>query len=118
MTAFSRHGTYKKEKFMKNKKSIQVSPYALADVIEALTNDSEHFVDIVVTKEDGHLVVMFNRTHKSCSGLSEGLLNKATAKEDKPDHCPMQGNTDLCDNTTKYDITTSTNEINPNVKTK
>ena len=116
MTAFSRHGTYKKEKFMKNKKSIQVSPYALADVIEALTNDSEHFVDIVVTKEDGHLVVMFNRTHKSCSGLSEGLLNKATAKEDKPDHCPMQGNTDLCDNTTKYDITTSTNEINPNVK--
>ena len=109
---------YKKEKFMKNKKSIQVSPYALADVIEALTNDSEHFVDIVVTKEDGHLIVMFNRTHKSCSGLSEGLLDKATAKEDKPDHCPMQGNLDLCDNTTKYDITTSTNEINPNVKTK
>ena len=109
---------YKKEKFMKNKKSIQVSPYALADVIEALTNDSEHFVDIIVTKEDGHLVVMFNRTHKSCSGLSEGLLDKATAKEDKPDHCPMQGNSDLCDNTTKYDITTSTNEINPNVKTK
>ena len=42
----------RKEKFIKNRKSIQVTPYALAEVIEALTNDSEHFVDIAVTKED------------------------------------------------------------------
>ena len=30
---------------------------------------------------------MFNRIYKSCSGLSEGLLDKAPAKEDKSDHC-------------------------------
>lgn len=55
---------------------------------------------------------MFNRIYKSCSGLSEGLLDKAPAKEDKSDHCQMQGDSDLCDNTTSMD------EINPNVKTK
>lgn len=43
---------HKKEEFIKNRKSIQVAPYALADVIEALTNSPEYFVDIVVTKED------------------------------------------------------------------
>lgn len=103
---------HRKEEFMKNRKSIQVAPYALADVIEALTNDTEHFVDIVVTKEDGHLVVMFNRTHKSCKCLNEGLLGKAVPKEDKPICYPMHGDPILCD------TTTSAGENNTNMTTR
>ena len=60
-------GYYDKDRFIKNRKSFIVAPYALADVIEALSNDYDNLVDICVTKEDGHLVVMFNRTLKpSC----------------------------------------------------
>ena len=55
---------YNKDRFIKNRKSFNVAPYALADVIEALTNDYDNLVDICVTKEDGHLVVMFNRELK------------------------------------------------------
>ena len=85
----------------------------LADVIEALTNDTEHFVNIVVTKEDGHLVVMFNRIHKSCKRLNEGLSGKAIPKEDKPIYYPMHGDPILCD------ITTSTGKNNnTNVTTR
>ena len=54
--------------FIKNRKCFEVAKYALADVIEALSNDQDHFVRIVVTKEDGNLVVMFERKHKSASG--------------------------------------------------
>ncbi len=105
---------HRKEKFIKNRKSIQVAPYALAEVIEALTNDTEHFVDIVVTKEDGHLVVMFNRIHKSCKCLNEGLLGKATPKKDEPDYSdyPMHGDPILCD------TTTSVGENNTNMTTR
>jgi hypothetical protein len=88
---------HRKEEFIKNRKSIQVAPYALAEVIEALTNDPDHFVDIVVTKEDGHLVVMFNRTHKSCKCLNEGLLDKVIPEKDKPVSYPMHGDPVLCD---------------------
>lgn len=85
---------------MKNRKSIQVAPHALAEVIEALTNDPEHFADIAVTKEDGHLIVMFNQIHKSCECLNKGLLDKTTPKEDKSVHYPMHGDPILCDITT------------------
>jgi hypothetical protein len=98
---------HRKEEFIKNRKSIQVAPYALAEVIDALTNDPEHFADIVVTKEDGHLVVMFNRTHKSCKCLNDDLLGKAIPKEDKHDYLhdypmrdypiPTHGDPVLCD---------------------
>ena len=58
--------SYHNEKaFIKNRKSFNVAPYALADVIEALANDDEHFVDICVTKEDGKLMVMFNRIYRN-----------------------------------------------------
>lgn len=57
-------GYYDKECFIKNRKSFNVAPYALADVIEALSNDYDNLVDICVTKEDGNLVVMFNRKLK------------------------------------------------------
>lgn len=60
-------GYYDKERFIKNRKSFNVAPYALSDVIEALSNDYDNLVDICVTKEDGNLVVMFNRKPKpSC----------------------------------------------------
>ena len=52
--------------FIKNRVCFEVAKYALADVIEALANDTENFVRIVVTKEDNQLVVMFDRRHKSC----------------------------------------------------
>lgn len=55
---------YDKDRFIKNRKSFNVAPYALADVIEALANDYDNLVDICVTKEDGNLVVMFNRKPK------------------------------------------------------
>lgn len=55
---------YDKDRFIKNRKSFNVAPYALADVIEALANDDDNLVDICVTKEDGNLVVMFNRKPK------------------------------------------------------
>lgn len=107
---------HRKEEFIKNRKSIQVAPYALAEVIEALANDTEHFVDIVVTKEDGHLVVMFNRIHKSCKCLNEGLLGKATPKKDEPDYSdypmrdyPMHGDPILCDITTSAGENNNTN---------
>lgn len=56
---------HNEDAFIKNRKSFNVAPYALADVIEALTNDDRHFVDICVTKEDGRLVVMFNRIYRN-----------------------------------------------------
>ena len=56
------------DRFIKNRTCFEVAKYALADVIEALSNDQDHFVRIVVTKEDGNLVVMFERRHKSVSG--------------------------------------------------
>jgi hypothetical protein len=114
---------YRKEEFIKNRKSIQVAPYALADVLEALTNDQEHFVDIVVTKEDGHLVVMFNRTHKSCKCLNDDLLGKAIPKEDKHDYLhdypmrdypiPRHSDPILCDT-----ITSASENNNTNVTTR
>lgn len=55
---------YDKYRFIQNRKSFNVAPYALADVIEALSNDDDNLVDICVTKEDGNLVVMFNRKAK------------------------------------------------------
>lgn len=61
-------------KFISNRKSFNVAPYALADVIEALANDDEHFVDICVTKEDGRLVVMFNRIYKD-KAVDTGCTN-------------------------------------------
>ncbi len=81
---------------MKNRK-IKVTEYALADVIEALTNDPEHFTDIVVTREDGHLVVMFNPTIEECECLNE-LIGKALPKKDEPDYpgYPMRGNPIVC----------------------
>lgn len=57
--------TYEEE-FIKHRKSFKVAPYALADVIEALSNDSEYHTDICVTKEDDHLVVFFYRRFKGC----------------------------------------------------
>ena len=54
--------------FIKNRTCFEVAKYALADVIEALSNDQDHFVRIVVTKEDGNLVVMFERRRKPVSG--------------------------------------------------
>ena len=97
---------------MKNRK-IKVTEYALADVIEALTADPKHFTDIVVTREDGYLVVMFNPTIEECKCLNEGLLGKATPKEDKPISCyPMHGDPILCD------ITTSAGENNTNITTR
>lgn len=74
---------------MKNRK-IKVTEYALAEVIEALTADPEHFTDIVVTREDGHLVVMFNLTLEECGCLNE-LIGKAVPKEDKPICYPIHG---------------------------
>ena len=98
---------------MKNRK-IKVTEYALAEVIEALTADPEHFTDIVVTKEDGHLVVMFNPTIEECKCLNE-LIGKAIPKEDKP-IChpiyPMHGDPILCD------TTTSAGENNTNMTTR
>ena len=80
---------------MKNRK-IKVTEYALADVIAALTSDPKHFTDIVVTREDGHLVVMFNPTIEECECLNE-LIGKAAPKEDKPISCyPMHGDPILC----------------------
>ena len=104
---------------MKNRK-IKVTEYALAEVIEALTNDTEHFVDIVVTKEDGYLVVMFNPTLEECerlndslSGKAKGLLDKAAPKEDKPiSYYPMHADPILCD------ITASAGENNTNMTTR
>lgn len=105
---------------MKNRK-IKVTEYALADVIEALTNDPEHFADIVVTKEDGHLVVMFNSTIEECTCLND-LLGKVIPKEDKHDYphgylmrdypIPMHGELVLCD------TTTSAGENNTNMTTR
>ncbi len=90
---------------MKNRK-IKVTEYALAEVIDALTNDPEHFADIVVTKEDGHLIVMFNSTIEECTCLNE-LIDKVKPKEDKhyyPGYpireYPMHGDPILCDITT------------------
>lgn len=60
------------ERFIRNRVSFEVAPYALADAIEALTKDQEHLVRIVVTKEDNRLVVMFERRHKSLCGRCEG----------------------------------------------
>ena len=99
---------------MKNRK-IKVTQYALAEVIEALTTDTKHFADIIVTKEDGHLVVMFNPTIDECECLNE-LIKKVTPKEDKPGYpmrdYPMHGDPVLCDS----DITTSAVEkLNTNV---
>ena len=86
MTAFSRHGTYKKEKFMKNKKSIQVSPYALADVIEALTNElnelkknkpqqkKEEISQLSFNKEDDIAI-----TPKSTISISEDKMRLLTS---------------------------------------
>ena len=102
---------YKKENNMKNRK-IKVTEYALAEVIDALTNDPEHFADIVVTKEDGHLIVMFNSTIEECKCLNKGLLGKATPKEDKSVPYPMHGDPILCD------ITTSAGENNTNMTTR
>ena len=70
-------GYYDKDRFIKNRKSFNVAPYALADVIEALSNDYDNLVDICVTKEDGNLVVMFNRKLKpshdmNCCGSIRG----------------------------------------------
>ena len=106
---------YKKEEFMKKRKSIQVTSYALADVIEALTKSPEYFADIVVTKEDGHLIVMFNSTIEDCKCLNEGLLCKAIPKENKPDYypIPMHGDPIPCDITT-----TSAGENNTNMTTR
>lgn len=104
-----------KKNNMKNRK-IKVTEYALADVIEALTSDPEHFTDIVVTKEDGHLVVMFNPTIEECKCLNE-LIGKAMPRKDEPDYpgypmrdYPMHGDPILCD------TTTSAGENNTNVK--
>lgn len=99
---------------MKNRK-IKVTEYALADVIEALTNDPEHFTDIIVTKEDGQLVVMFNPTIEECECLNE-LIDKVTPKEDKRGYpmrsYPMHGDPILCD------TTTSAGENNTNMTTR
>lgn len=51
-------------RFIKNRVCFGVAKYALADVIEALARDQDHNVQIVVTKEDGDLVVMFERRPK------------------------------------------------------
>lgn len=89
---------------MKNRK-IKVTEYALAEVIEALTTDPEHFTDIIVTKEDGQLVVMFNPS-----------IDKVTPKEDKRGYpmrsYPMHGDPILCD------TTTSAGENNTNMTTR
>lgn len=97
---------------MKNRK-IKVTEYALADVIEALTSDPEHFTDILVTREDGHLVVMFNPTIEDCTCLNE-LIGKALPKKDKPDYpgYPMRGDPILCD------TITSASENNTNMTTR
>jgi len=58
--------------FIKNRKSFTVAKYALADVIEALSNDDDNIVEIAVTKEDGNLVVMFTRRHRSTLRGTEG----------------------------------------------
>jgi hypothetical protein len=113
---------HRKEEFIKNRKSIQVAPYALADVLEALTNDQEHFVDIVVTKEDGHLVVMFNSTIEECTCLND-LLGRALPKEDKHDYpgypmrdypIPTHGDPVLCD----INVTSAGENNNTNVMTR
>lgn len=97
---------------MKNRK-IKVTEYALADVIEALTSDPEHFTDILVTREDGHLVVMFNPTIEDCTCLNE-LIGKALPKKDEPDYpgYPMRGDPILCD------TITSAGENNTNMTTR
>lgn len=101
---------------MKNRKSIQVTPYALAEVIDALTNDQEHFADIIVTKEDGHLVVMFNSTIEECTclneGLLKGLLGKTIPEKDKPICYPIYSEPVLCDSVT------SAGENNTNMTTR
>ena len=51
-------------RFVKNRVCFEVAKYALADVVEALAWDQDHNVKIVVTKEDGNLVVMFERRPK------------------------------------------------------
>lgn len=51
-------------RFIKNRVCFGVAKYALADVMEALARDQDHNVQIVVTKEDGDLVVMFERRPK------------------------------------------------------
>lgn len=55
-------------RFIKNRVCFGVAKYALADVIEALARDQDHNVQIAVTKEDGDLVVMFERRPKPCVG--------------------------------------------------
>lgn len=55
-------------RFIKNRVCFEVAKYALADVIEALARDQDHNVRIAVTKEDGNLVVMFERRPKPCVG--------------------------------------------------
>lgn len=102
---------------MKNRK-IKVTEYALAAVIETLTADPEHFTDILVTREDGHLVVVFNSTLEECECLNE-LIGKAMPKKDKPDYrgypmrdYPMHGDPILCD------TTTSAGENNTNMTTR
>lgn len=107
---------------MKNRKSIQVTPYALAEVIEALANDPEHFADIVVTKEDGRLIVMFNSTIEECTCLNE-LIDKVSPKEDKHDYphdypmrgypIPKHGDPVLCD----INVTSTSKNNNTNVIT-
>lgn len=60
-------------RFIKNRVCFGVAKYALADVIEALARDQDHNVQIVVTKEDGDLVVMFERRPKPCiDGHADG----------------------------------------------
>lgn len=57
--------------FINNRKSFTVAKYALADVIEALSNDHDNHVEIAVTKEDGNLVVMFARKPRSNNVLCD-----------------------------------------------
>lgn len=74
---------YDEDRFIKNRKSFNVAPYALADVIEALANDCDNLVDICVTKEDGNLVVMFNRKPKPSREMAMNGCGEAPST-DKP----------------------------------
>lgn len=60
------------EDFIKNRISFQVAPYALYDVLKALSNDVENRTKIVVTKEDNDIVVMVTKEKYKKEDASNG----------------------------------------------
>lgn len=100
------------EYFIKNRISFQVAPYALYDVVHALLNDIENHTNVVVTKEDGNLVVMVakQRYRKDTSNGETKCSDPVSDDGNNERVCDDQGTSSIAPKEVQYRINNAIKE--------